>query len=225
MKWSLCQPVWLPPCGQFQLSILIKASSLRDSLPGRATLTQTRGSLLCTVALLLWLWLFYPCLFKSACQGYPRSRADGGCWRLSLACHVSCVLAGGMKEALWQRRGSYAFLWRDLIGGTLSGPGCGEDDAERGQCAELSAPRTDREEPGDTHDITWGITPVQSWSLSRVFRANPPTRFPCRLVALLVSFRSERHSAFWLSGRAKTNPCLVRLAEFMEQLIRTFYPR
>lgn len=35
MKWSLCQLVWLPPCGQVQLSILIKSSSLRDKLPGR----------------------------------------------------------------------------------------------------------------------------------------------------------------------------------------------
>lgn len=63
-----------------------------------------------------------------------------------------------------------AFLRHDLIEGTRSGPGCGEDKAERGHCAELSAGWTDERKKGDskeerqrttsTHDIT-GNTPIE----------------------------------------------------------------
>lgn len=126
-----------PSTAQVNLSILIKARSARDKLCEHVN--PELKFALCKVALQLWLLLFYPCLLKSACQQYSRSRPDSCCWRFSAASHV-WLCREGVKKALWQRRGFQAFLWRDLVGGTLSGPGCGEDNAERGQCAGLSTP-------------------------------------------------------------------------------------
>lgn len=63
----------------------------------------------------------------------------------------------GFIAAVWLFQ---AFLRHDLIEGTRSGPGCGEDKAERGHCAELSAGWTDerkkeeRQRTTSTRDIT-----------------------------------------------------------------------
>lgn len=167
-----CSPVWRPHRGSGPIVRLHQTPAAAEHKAGphnpESRFSPVHSGIIIIIILPMFILLCLPRIFKKPCSWRPAEAFPG----LS---RLLCPHRGNERGLMAAVRLLQAFLWHDLIGGTLRGPGCGEDKAERDHCTELSVRRTDGERAGDIHDITGGVAPVRHRSLSHMCATRWPS--------------------------------------------------